>query len=91
MEQYNYARFYEDRSKCIILAVYVEDLIIAATINKAIKAFKQQITAKYAYKGLGELDRILDMEVDSTVEEVYFYLCLSMSRMCLRSLFSNYR
>ena len=35
---------------------------------RTIRAFKQQITAKYECKDLGEPDRILNMEVTGTVE-----------------------
>ena len=67
-EQCIYVRFNEDRSEYIILAVYVDDLVIAGTTQEAIMKFKQQITAKFECKDLGELDRILNMEVTRTVE-----------------------
>ena len=52
--------------------------------------FKQQITAKFECKDLGELDKILNMEVTRTVEGG---LCLShcMSRMSSRNSSSTYR
>ena len=56
----------------IILAVYVDDLVIAGTTQKAISIFKQQITAKYDCEDLGALDRILNMEVVRTKEEGLF-------------------
>ena len=62
-EQCIYVRFNEDRSAYIILAVYIDDSVIAVTTQKAITTFKQQITAKYDCKDLGALDRILYMEV----------------------------
>ena len=67
-EQCIYVRFNEDRSEYIILAVYVDDLVIAGSTQKAITTFKQQITAKYDCKDLGALDRILNMEVVRTKE-----------------------
>ena len=67
-EQCIYARFNEDRSECILLAVYVDDLVIAGTTQKAISTSKPQITAKYDCKDLGALDRILNMEVVRTKE-----------------------
>ena len=67
-EQCIYVRFNEDRSEYIILAVYVDDLVIAGSTQKAITTFKQQITAKYECKDLGPLDRILNMEVVRTRE-----------------------
>ena len=67
-EQCIYVRFNEDRSEYIILAVYVDDLVIAGSTQKAITTFKQQITAKYDCKDLGPLDRILNMEVVRTRE-----------------------
>ena len=48
--------------------MYVDDLVIAGTTHEAIMKFKQQITAKFECKDLGELDRILNMEVTRTVE-----------------------
>ena len=48
--------------------MYVDDLVIAGTTQEAIMEFKQQITAKFECKDLGELDRILNMEVTRTVE-----------------------
>ena len=50
MEQWIYVRFNE----CIILAVYVDDLVFAGTTQEVIIKFKQQITAKYECKYLGE-------------------------------------
>ena len=44
-EQCIYVRFNEDRSEYIILAVYMDDLVIAGTTRVAIMKFKQQITA----------------------------------------------
>ena len=64
-----YVRIHEDRFEYVILAVYVYDLLVAGTIQEAIRAFKQQITAKF---DLGELDRILSMEVTRTVERGLF-------------------
>ena len=52
-EQCIYVRFNEDRSEYIILAVYVDDLVIAGTTQEAIMKFKQQITAKFECKDLG--------------------------------------
>ena len=60
--------FNGDRYEYIILAVYVDDLVIAGTTQEAIMKFKQQITTKFECKDLGELDRILIMEVTRTVE-----------------------
>ena len=65
-------RFNEDRSEYTILAVYVDDLVIAGTTQEAIMKFKQQITAKFECKDFGELDRILNMEVTRTGEEGLF-------------------
>ena len=48
--------------------MYVDDLDIAGTTQEAIMKFKQQITAKFDCKDLGELGRILNMEVTRTVE-----------------------
>ena len=48
--------------------MYVDNLVIAGTAQAAIMEFKQQITAKFECKDLGELDRILNMEVTRTVE-----------------------
>ena len=62
-EQCIYVSFNEDCSEYIILAVHVDDLVIAGTTQKAITTFKQQITAKYECKDLRALDRILNMEV----------------------------
>ena len=67
-EQCIYVRFNEDRSEFIILAVYVDDLIIAGTTQAAIMKVKQQITASFECKDLGELDRILNVEVTRSVE-----------------------
>ena len=50
-----------------ILAVYVDDLVIVGTTQEAIMKFKQQITAKFECKDLGELDKILNMKVTRTV------------------------
>ena len=66
-EQYIYVRFNEDVSEYIFSAVYVDDLVIAGTTQEAVMIFRQQITAKYECKDLGELDRILNMEVTRTV------------------------
>ena len=57
-----------DRSEYVISAVYVDDLVIAGTNQEAIKAFKQRITTKYECKDVGGLDRILNMEINRTVE-----------------------
>ena len=65
-EQCIYVHFNEDRSEYIILAVLVDDLVIAGTNQEAIMKFKQQITAKIECKDLGELDRILNTEVTHT-------------------------
>ena len=54
-EQCIYVRFNEDRYDYIILAVYVDDLVVAGTTQEAIMKFKQQITAKFECKDLGEL------------------------------------
>ena len=59
---------YKNRSENIILTVYVDDLVIAGTTQEAIRAFKQQITAKYQYKDLSKLDMILYMAVTRTVQ-----------------------
>ena len=67
-EQCICVRFNGYRSEYIILAVCVDDLIIAGTTQEAIMKFKQQITAEFECKDLGELDRILNMEVPRTVE-----------------------
>ena len=40
-DQCIYVHFNEDRSDYIILAVYVDDLVIAGTTQKAISTFKQ--------------------------------------------------
>ena len=53
----------EDRSEYIILAVYVDDLVIAGSTQKAITTFKQHTTANYHRKDLGALDRILNIKV----------------------------
>ena len=50
-EQWIYVRFNEDRSEYIILAAYVDELVIAGTTKEAIRALKQQINAKYGSKG----------------------------------------
>ena len=60
-----YVRFNDDRSEYIILAVYVDDIVITGTAQEA---FKQQIHAKFECKDLGELNRILNTEVTRTVE-----------------------
>ena len=73
-EQCIYIRFDEERSEYIVLAMYVDDLVIAATTQKTIMKFKQQITAKYESKDLGELDRILNMEITRTAEGGLFLL-----------------
>ena len=65
-EQCIYERFNDDRSEYNIMAVYVDDLVIAGSTQTAITTFKQQITAKYDCKNLGALDRILNMEVMHT-------------------------
>ena len=67
-EQCIYVRFNEDRSEYILLAVYVDDLVIAGTIQEVIMKFKQQINAKFECKDLGELDRIFIIEVTRTAE-----------------------
>ena len=64
--QFTYVRFNEDRSEYIVLAVYVDDLMIEPSSKKVITTFQQQITAKYDCKDLGALDRILNMEVVHT-------------------------
>ena len=71
-----YVRFNKDRSNYINLAVYVYHLVIAGTTQEAIRAFKQQITAKYEYEGLGKLDLLVLWKL------VYFYLTLYMPMMC---------
>ena len=71
-EQCIYVRFNGDRSEYIILAVYVDGLVISGTTQEAIMKFKQQITAKFECKDLGELDRILYWMVTHTVEGGYF-------------------
>ena len=48
--------------------MYVEDLVITGTIQESIMKFIQHITAKYECKDVGELDRIINMEVTCTVE-----------------------
>ena len=63
-EQCIYVRFSEDSSEKIILALYVDYLVIAATTQKTITTFK--LTAKYECKDLAAPDRILNMEVVRT-------------------------
>ena len=48
--------------------MYLDDLVIAGSTQKAITTFKQQITAKYDCKDWSDLDRILNMEVMRTKE-----------------------
>ena len=54
--------------------MYVGDLVITGSIQEAIMKFTQQITANYECKVLGELDRILNMEVTQTAEGVIPYV-----------------
>ena len=56
--------------------MFVDDLVIAGTIQEAIMKFKQQITANFECKDLGELDRILNMEVTHIEEGGLFLLQL---------------
>ena len=58
----------EGRSEYFIIAVYVDGLVIAGTTQEAIMKFKQQIKGKFECKDLGELDRILNIEITRTVE-----------------------
>ena len=76
-EQCIYVRFNEDRS----------EYIIAGTTQKAIIKFKQQITAKLECKDLGELARILIIEVTRTVEGSLF---LSQS-LCVKDVLEMFR
>ena len=85
-EQCIYVRFNEDRSEYTILAVYMDDLVIAGMTQKAISTFKQQITAKYDCKDLGLLDRILIMEVVRTKEGGMF---LSQS-LCIQDVLGRF-
>ena len=50
-----YVRLNDDRSKYIILAVDVDDMVIAGTIQEATMKFKQQITAKSSARTWGSL------------------------------------
>ena len=48
--------------------MYVDNPVIAGTNQEAIMKFKQQITAKFECKDVGELNMMLSMEVTRTVE-----------------------
>ena len=83
-EQCIYVRFNENRSECFIVAVSVDDSVIAGTTQGTIKSFKQQITTKYECEDLDELNRILNRELTHTVEGgLSLSLSLSLCQGCV--------
>ena len=52
-----------DKNKTLIVLVYVDDLIICGDSRSEIEKFKSDISKKFNMKDLGDLKRILGMEV----------------------------
>eukprot|EP01038_Epipyxis_sp_PR26KG_P014695 gene14695-19743_t len=50
----------------IIVAIYVDDLIVAYSNTTLLKSFKDNLTREYKIRDLGTLDRALNMEITRT-------------------------
>ena len=58
-----YVRFTEDRSQYLILAVYVDDLIIPGSIQATTDNFKSQSFRRFQCNNFGGLDSILNIKI----------------------------
>ena len=58
----------------IIIALYVDDMLIVARDKQEIGKVKSQLSAEFEMKDLGEAKKILDMEIvrDRTTGSLYF-------------------
>lgn len=52
-----------DKNKTLIVLVYVDDLIVCGDSRLEIEKFKSAISKRFNMKDLGDLKRILGMEV----------------------------
>lgn len=55
----------------IIVAVYVDDIVISGATQQIVDKFKQKISAQYKMKSLGPVKNILGIKVDTSLTEDY--------------------
>ena len=62
---------YTSEGELVILAVYVDDIVLAAKDEQCMRKVKQAIANKFTVKDMGELNYILGVTVDQNVEGIW--------------------
>jgi hypothetical protein len=63
-----YVRTDSNTAKCILVAVYVDDIVIAYNDNSLFSSFRSKIMTRFQCKNLGSLSRVLNMDILRTRE-----------------------
>jgi len=61
-----YVRTDGNTTKCLIVAIYVDDIVIAYNDKSLFKSFQSKLTSRFQCKNLGSLTRVLNMDIART-------------------------
>lgn len=68
----DYCVFIQDKGfdSCVIVIIYVDDMILASSLEAQIQRIKQQISAKFEIDDLGELKYYLGINIEKSIDSI---------------------